>query len=424
MPLFWILATLMTAAAAAFVLVPLLRSRAAQAPSQEAANLEVLRSQRREIDADVAAGTLPAEDREQAVAELVERAAQDLEAHETAAPAERRPWPLAIAAGVLIPALAFGLYAALGTPQGTDRAAVASEQRPDEAQIVAMVENLARKVRERPDDAQGWALLARSMAALGRFKESADAYQHLAALAPNDPQVLADYADALGMAQGRTLAGKPAELARQALKLDPAHRKALALVGTAALDEGDYAGAVGYWEKLATVLPPGSPDAPQVQEVIDEIRKRAAAAGKSLPAAKAAGPTPTPGPSPKAEGSVAGSNVAGSAISGTVSVAPEIAARVSGGETLFVYARAAEGPRMPLAIIRTTARDLPLKFTLDDSQAMSPMAKLSGAAQVRVEARLSKSGNAMAQAGDLVGTSAVVQPGARDLRIVIDKVQP
>lgn len=417
MAVFWILAALMTAVALAFVLVPLLRPRPAVGPTQADANLEVLRSQRREIEADVALGTLPAAAREQALAELVERAAADLPATpEDAAPAERRrPWGIALAVGLLVPALAFALYLGLGTPQATDATvAAAARGKVDDQQMVSLVEQLAAKVRERPEDLQGWSLLARSMAALGRFRESADAYEHLARLSPKDPQVLADWADSLGMAQGRTLKGKPAQLANQALALDPDHPKALALAGTAALDDSDYPTALRHWERLAK-LAEGSPDATQVRSVISEIRQRAASAGVKLAEAPAA---------PQAAAAPAAATAAGTSVSGTVAIAPAMASRVKGTETLYVYARAENGPRMPLAILRGSAKQLPMSFALDDSMAMAPTAKLSGAAAVRIEARVSPSGNATPQPGDLVGTSGVVKPGARDVKIVIDKVLP
>ncbi|HUP96327.1 MAG TPA: c-type cytochrome biogenesis protein CcmI [Usitatibacter sp.] len=409
MAVFWILATLMTLVALAFVLVPLLRARPAASPSRVEANLEVLRSQRREIESDVADGTLPREARDEALDELVERAEEDLAPvpGETLAP--RKPWLEAALAAIGIPLLAFGVYLAVGNPAATDPKLVARPASPDEAQIVAMVENLARKVRERPDDAQGWALLARSMAALGRFEESADAYAHLAKLVPGNPDVLADYADALGMAQGRNLLGRPYELAREALRIDPRHRKALALAGTAAVDGGDFAGAVAHWQRLAMELPADSPDRVKVQGIIDEVRGRAAAEGKHVAASSpvAAAPAAPVG-----------------AVSGSVSLAPALAANVSGTEILFIFARSEGGPRMPLAVVRASARELPFKFALDDSQAMAPNAKLSGAQSVRIEARISKSGNAAPQPGDLVGSSGVVKPGARGVQIVVDKVLP
>lgn len=414
MAVFWILATLMTIVAMAFVLVPLLRARSATAPTRIEANLEVLRGNRREIEADVANGTLPAESRDEALAELVGRAADDLDPPppEAIAPT-RRPWLVAAAAAIAVPALAVGVYLAVGTPSASDGAPLAAARAsPDDAQILAMVESLARKVQSRPDDAQGWALLARSMAALGRFQEAADAYQHLATLAPADAQVFADYADALGMAQGRTLAGRPYELVKEALRLDPNHKKALALAGTAALDSGDFPTAIGHWERLATLLPPESTDRAQVQSILAEIRSRA---GAAIPASR---------PAAVAKAPAASASTSGKSVTGSISIAPAVASGLNGSETLFIFARSEGGPRVPLAVIRATARELPMRFALDDSQAMAPGVNLSSAQNVRVEARISKSGNATPQPGDLVGSSAVVKPGARDVNVIVDKVLP
>jgi len=426
MAVFWILATLMTAVATAFVLLPLLRGRTRYAPTRVDANLEILRGQRRELEADLALGLLPADVRDEALAELAERADADLEQSPAPAsvPAARRPWIIAACAGIAVPALAFGLYAILGNPMAADEKGLAAsfaDPKMDDPKIIAMVEGLARKVKERPDDVQGWALLARSMTALGRFPEAADAYERLSKLLPNDAQVLADYADALAMTQGRTLSGRPQELALKALSIDPVNPKALALAGTAAVDTGNFADALRYWQQLAAVLPPESPDQGQIQSIIGEIRTRAARAGKPLsdaPASQVASAANAK-PAPKsAEGN------AGKSITGQVTVAFNVAGYVKGGETLFIFARSEGGPRMPLAVVRATARELPLKFALDDSQAMSPQVKLSGAEAVRIEARISKSGNAMPQPGDLTGTSAVVRPGARDVKVIVDKVVP
>lgn len=412
MVVFWILAALMTAVALAFVLVPLLRARPDGSPGVVEANLEVLRGQRREIEADVANGTLPAEAREEALAELVERASGDLEAARPTG-STRKPWVTAGVVAVALPLLAFGVYLVQGTPAASDPKVARREAapQPDDKQIVAMVESLAQKVRERPDDAQGWSLLARSMAALGRFEESAKAYAHLETIAPRDADVLADYADALGMAQGGTLKGNPYELTKRALAIDPAHKKALALAGTAALDAGDFDSAMRYWQTLARQLPPDSEDAAQVRAILADVMMKAAASGKVL------------GKAPPADASRAAAPAATS-VSGSVSVAPEMAARIGPADTLFIFARAEQGPRMPLAILRGSAQQLPRVFTLDDTQAMSPEMKLSSASAVRIEARVSRTGNAAPQPGDLVGTSAVVKPGARDVKIVLDKVLP
>jgi|KBSSwiStaDraftv2_1062776.scaffolds.fasta_scaffold40495_3 cytochrome c-type biogenesis protein CcmH len=419
MLLFWILATLMTAVALAFVLVPMLRRpRNAARPSAREANLEVLRGQRREIEADVASGVLPADAREEALAELVDRAATDLapEGKPDAVRSER-PWLAAALAALVVPLVSFGIYLAVGMPGASDPKNVARQESAhnvDDPNVIAMVESLAAKMRERPDDVQGWSLLARSMGALGRYREAADAYAHLARLVPNDPQVLADYADALGMAQGRSLAGKPYELVKAALTIDPKHHKSLALAGTAAMDAGDYGSAVRYWETLAADLPPGSQDESQVRAIVDEVRTRASAAGKPLAASPQVARAATPSSSPAPAKTLAGS----------VSIAPEVASKITGSETLFIFAQAEGGARIPLAVIRTSVRDLPMKFALDDTMAMSPEAKLSSAAAVRVEARITRSGTPQAQPGDLFGRSDVVKPGARDVKIVVNQVVP
>ena len=433
MVVFWILATLMTLVALAIVLVPMLRPRTRlSGPSAHAATLEVLRGQRQEIEADIAAGNLPAEAREEALAELVERAGQDLPAAEPAAghpaPAQK-PWIAAAATAVAIPALAFGLYAATGTPSASDPKTIqAASSMASDKELLGMVESLARKVRERPDDAQGWELLARSMAAMGRFPEAVEAYEHVAKLVPGNASILADWADALGMAQGRTLRGRPRELAEQALAIEPRHPKALALAGTAALDAGEFPAAMGYWQRLAETLPPDSTDAAQVRSIIEEVRQRAGPGAVFPPGPVARVPAPpaqagTPKMAPAAKAGAA-PPPAGSSVSGSVAVASAIASKVNGGDHVFVFARAEGGPRVPLAVVRLKADALPYKFALDDTQAMAPGMNISSAQAIRVEARISRSGNVTPQPGDLVGTSEVVKPGARDVKVVVDKVVP
>jgi cytochrome c-type biogenesis protein CcmH len=411
MVVFWLLAALMTALALGFVLVPLLRPHARKGRSSAEVNLEVLRSQRREIDADVAAGSLPRDARAEALDDLVGRAETDLALSEPfAATTQGRPWATAIVAAIAVPAIAFGMYGALGNPTATDTALTKAPSGMSEHDVVAMVDKLAEKVRARPDDAQGWGLLARSTAALGRFNESVEAYEHLSKLVPDDPDVLADWADALGMAQGQSLAGRPREIIERLLKLDPSHRKGLALAGTAAMDAGDYASSARYWATLASQLPQGSQEEGQIRAIIAEVQEKAAAAGQPLGAI----PKQLAQAKPKA----------GQSVTGSVSIAPQIASRLQGNETLFIFARAEGGSRMPLAIVRASAKQLPLKFALDDSQSMAPGANISSAQAIRVEARISKAGRAAPQSGDLQGSSGVVKPGARDVNVVIDKVVP
>ena len=409
MAVFWMLAGLMIAVALAFVLVPLLRARPPAGPTAMEANLEVLRGQRRELEADIATGVVPADARNEALAELVSRAEADLSAPAAAVTAERKPpWAAVAIAAVGIPAMAFGVYLAIGVPAATDPR-VASAGAADQKDMAALIDRLAQKVRERPDDAKGWALLARSTAAVGRFEESARAHEHLMKLVKGDAQVMADYADVLGMTQGKTLAGRPFELVRAALDIDPTNRKALALAGTAAMEQGRFVESIGYWERLAAVVPPGSDDEKEVTEVLAELRTRAGLPAKAAPTVARLPAAPA---------------AAGKTVSGTVSVAPEVAAKIAATDTIFVFARAESGSRAPLAVLRGSAHELPLSFALDDTMAMSPQWSLSKAGDVRIEARVSKSGNAQPQPGDVMGTSGVVKPGARGVRIVLDKVVP
>jgi cytochrome c-type biogenesis protein CcmH len=429
MVVFWILAACMVLAALAIVLVPLLRTRdSASGPSEHEATLEVLRGQRGEIEADIAAGTLPAEARDEVLAELVERAGHDLPPAEAATPKRgaaippARPWATAAVVAIALPALAFGLYAAIGTPAATDPRMLqaAASGASHEKELIGMVESLARKVRERPDDARGWDLLARSMMQIGRYPEAVEAYEQLARIMPGEAQVYADWADALGMAQGRSLRGRPRELAEKALSLDPQHAKALALAGTAAMDASDYRAAMGYWQRLAAVVPPGSEDAAQVSAVMEEVRQRSGGT-VAIPATRVA-KAPSSSEVAKAPSSSEKAAASGSGISGSVTLAPAVADKMKGGEQLFVFARAEGGPRVPLAVVKVPARELPYQFALDDSQAMAPGMNISSAQAVRIEARISRSGEAKAQPGDLVGTSEVVRPGARGVKVVVDRV--
>ena len=263
-------------------------------------------------------------------------------------------------------------------------------------QIVAMVDKLATRMKEHPEDPTGWSLLARSYAALGRFPDAVAAYAQAAARGPADASLLADWADALAM-QTQSLQGEPSKLVARALEIDPKLPKALSLAATAALERKDYAGAIDEWRKLKVQFPPGSEEAKEIDAMIAEAEAASSGAPKVA-------------------------SIDASAITGRVSLAPKLRDRVGADDTLFIFARAVDGPRMPLAVVRTTASSLPRDFRLDDSMAMTPAARLSAAGRVIVEARVSKSGSATPAPGDLRGTSAAVKPGAHDVSIAIDDI--
>ncbi len=334
----------------------------------------------------------------------------------------------ALVAGVLV--LAVAGYAWKGEPALLAGASpVAARGEPGEAgeagggshatgaeQIAAMVEKLAERMKAQPDDPQGWVILARSYTVLGRHAEAMQAYERAIALRGDDAALMVDYADSLAMNNNRSLAGEPMKWVDKALKLDPLNLKGLSLAGTAAFLAGDYAGAVKHWEKVVAVGPPDSVFVQQVQAGIAEAREL----GKLPAGARSTTATATAEPAAAAPAAIAGKTV-----SGTVSLAPALARLASPDDTVFVFARAAEGRGMPLAILRKKVSDLPIRFTLDDSSSMSPSATLSAAGTVIVGARISKSGNAMPQPGDLSGQSPPVVVGTSALKIEIrDTVKP
>jgi len=429
MLLFWFIATLLVALTLGMLLWPLLRSRQiAAAPDDDSAAIAVYRDQKRALDAECAAGTITQAERDATLSELARRISEDVAAPlpggmaptpAAGGSAPKRAWVLALVLLLLVPTVAFTLYQRLGNPVAAIAAtANGASHEVSERQIAAMVDGLAQRLKQRPDDANGWVLLAHSYQALERFAEAADAYARADALIPNDPGLLADYADTLAMAQGRKLAGAPAALIQRALAVDPNHKKALALAATVALETRDLDASLGYWRRLAALLPAGSDEARQVADVIAEVdaAKREGKGATGAPSKRAAAAPSSP--APQARPGTAGS------IAGRVDLNPSLASKVALSDTVFIFARAAEGPRMPLAVLRIPAKELPRDFSLDDSMSMAAGAKLSAAPSVIVEARISKSGNALPQPGDLFGRSAPLKPGTSGVRITIDQVVP
>jgi len=399
---FWSIAALLAAVALAFVLPALLgRRRATGAATADAANVAIHRDQLKELDADLAAGTLSPEQRDEARREIEQRLLDDLRTGDgtRAIPAGGRRTGMAVA--LALPVAALLLYLAVGNPAALAPGAAAGDGHGiARDQIESMVERLATRMKEKPEDAEGWAMLGRSYAVLDRYAEAAVAYANAVKRSEPDAQLLADYADALAMAQGRNLRGEPERLIAQALQVDPRNVKALLLAGTVAFQDKKFKDAIAYWERILAVVPPDSDIADSARDSIADARALA-----GMPKA----------PPPAKPGAAA----VAATVSGTVRLSPGIAAKASPDDTVFIFARPAEGPRMPLAVMRKRVRDLPTAFTLDDSMAMTPTAKLSNHAQVVVGARVSRSGNPAVQPGDLEGLSTQVRPGATGIAVVI-----
>lgn len=347
-------------------------------------------------------------------------------------PASRPKGPFWALAGIFVLVVAGVGYGWKGTPQAVGTpppgfeqgAAGGALQHSGGAQLEALVKQLQERLAKAPGDHEGWSLLGRSQMALGRFAEAAAAYEKAIALKPDDPATLTDRADALGVLNGRSLEGEPARLLEKALKVDPRHVKALVLVGTMEFQRGDYAAAQRRWQEAVDVGPAGDGLVELAREGVAQAQARQGRA--SAPQAQAQPPQGQPqaraqAPAQPPAGAVPQA-AAGPGISGTVRLSPALKAQAGPNDTVFIFARAAGGG-MPLAIVQKRVADLPAEFKLDDSQAMSDASRLSSASQVVVTARVSKSGQATPQPGDLEGASSPVAPGAKGLVVEISNVR-
>ena len=430
MMMFWILAALLTLLALAFVLPALLALKKGSAvPDSGAArqaNLSVLRDQLALLDKEFAAGSINAEQLALARGDIERRALEEESAPEPRI-ARSTSKASAITVGLAVPLLAIGMYGFLGSPFALDPVNTPDSSAADvsPAQVEEMVKQFAARLENLPPDQavdpKAWEMLARSYAAMQKFPEASKAYKRAVELAPGNAQLLADHADVMAMLQGQSTLGEPAKMIARALVLDPNNLKVLALAGSAAFERKDFAAAAGHWTKARELAPPGSEFAAGLDRSLGEAR---GAAGAPITTAQAPANSATSQAAPKLSGAPVASAVAQPGIQGTVSLSPALAGKLAPDDTVFIFARASSGPRMPLAILKRKASELPITFKLDDSTAMSDEMKLSKFDQVVVGARVSRTGNAMPQSGDLVGQSAVVKVDGSKLTLLIDTVQP
>ena len=415
-------------------------------PAALALNVAVHRDRLAELERDRASGLIAESDyaeaheeiQRQLLADAQSRAKADAGAEDTSRAAGTTPavsakiqhrapvraWRATLLLVLLVPALAAGLYAVLGSPtamlSNTERNELAARE------ITDLIAKLERKLAQDPADTQGWLLLARAYKTLERWDDAERAYEKIGQPLQRNAEWLAELADVL-VQKSNSFSGRPHELIAQALALEPDNGKALLLAGAEAFGNKSYTAAVGFWERLLTQMTPESDEAKMVAAGVARARELGGVkVGSDEPTAQQGGRA-NDAISAVADGGTAGTNAdttvnAASAISGRVELSPALRAQTTPDETVFIFARAVNGPRMPLAVLRVRVADLPLDFTLDDSMAMSPRNKISTAGELRVEVRVSKSGQAMPGKGDLTGNSGIVKPGGRNVRVVIGQV--
>jgi cytochrome c-type biogenesis protein CcmH len=427
MTLFWIITGAMIVAALALLAPTLLRRHAASADSTERFNVEIARERLADLVGEKDAGGLSDEEFAQAKRDLELALAQDLEGTSEVKPATAGGggrWAL-LAAAILIPLITVPTYLQIGSPQliaglpGSSPAA-AGHGAGGMPPVSELVEQLRARMEENPENAEGWFLLGRTYMRLQDYPQAVYAFEHVVELLPDEPAGLLSLADALSMRDGRRVGARAVELLEKALSIDPDSITALWLLGNAASDSGDNAAALGYWQRAYPLLK----GEPAMQK---ELGQMITQAGGTLPEAPVALPpimaveTAVPDPAPA---TAEPTDTAGAAIVVEVALAPELMEQASPTDTVFVLARAESGPPMPLAVARQQVGDLPLKVTLTDAMAMMPAMKLSSFPRVKVSAKVSKSGQAGTQPGDMTAADVVVDSGAppESVQLLINEV--
>lgn len=422
---FWLIAVGMILLALGFVLLPLLRQRKTVHIDRDAINIRIVKQQLGELEADLKSGKLEQSVYEAAKADLENALLNDLDSANTQ-PSETAKKPAAsgrwLAAFVMIavPLSSIGLYQKLGSPAAIDPGMTAPTQASNnqlampQMSMEEAIEKLAQQLEEEPNNAEGWSMLARSYLSEREFGKAVGAFEKLYALTGDQPEVLVRYADALAMAQGGKITGKPYELLKLALKQEPQNAQANWMAGLAEEEAGNSAAALKHWQVVRPLLT----NQPELMQMLDSMIARAKTQTAEVVAEATQvieNPTQV---TPTQE-------TASKSITVTVELSPELAELAQPQDSVFIFAQAMQGPPMPLAVSRQQAKDLPITVTLDDSMAMIPQMKLSGFDQVKVGARISKSGQAAPTSGDLTGSIKGIVPGQESVvRITIDQKTP
>ncbi len=435
---FWVVAGIFIVGALLFVL-PTLWSKKNRpgGVARDATNVSIYRDQLAELDSDFRNDILTHEQYEQSKRELQQRMLQDVSEGETMTTAimgGNRNVATITLTTLAVPLLAVSLYLWLGNTKAL-LPQPAMEQMPmgaaaddgGHANISSVLENLTARLREQPDDVEGWLMLGRTYAMMQRFNEAKDAYEKVLALSPDNSEFITDYADIVAMTNNGSLLGQPLELINKALRLDPGNPKALALAGTAEFEQKKYKEAAAYWEKLLALIPASEADlVNSISASIAEAKSLASGKGSLVARAQqqsSGGQTPPPAENKPESVAAAGAATSGT-LSGTVTLSPSLAGKASPNDSLYIFARAKTGPKAPLATLRLQVKDLPASFSLNDSMARSGVQLSTFPAEVVVGARISRSGSPMPQSGDLQGFSQPIRIGGKDIKVVIDQQLP
>lgn len=365
--------------------------------SQANANAKVYRDQILDLDREHDSGHISDEEWQQSRDELSLRLLEDTSAVDDPAAKTEKPaiWT-AVVLAVALPLGSMGMYMWVGQPEALNPLALKTPDQVDPKDLTKMAQTLAEKLQDKPDNLQGWVMLGRTYRTLENFDAALRAYDSALKLSDDDDLKL-ERIEVIAMQRQGQFEGEPWNVIREVLQRDPQHFGALLTAGSASYAEGKFAEALKYWEQARKPLDANNPDLAGLESAIATVRERL-----GMPPAKAA-PAATSGLN----------------VTGQVNLSASLKSKASPNDVVFIYATPANGDRMPLAIFKTTVSQLPFNFTLDDSTAMAPDRKLSAAGEVMVKVRVTKSGNAMPQSGDLSGSLGPVKVGAKGLKLEI-----
>jgi cytochrome c-type biogenesis protein CcmH len=372
---FWIAASLLLLAALAVLLVPLLRGRKAQTEEDRTAlNVALYQERLAELQTQLAASVLTAEQAAQGQAQAARELLSDTEGCDAERSARLGQW-LPLTAAVLVPLLGLGLYLHWGA---SDKVALTRQFAQAPQSVEDMTARLEQAVQLQPDAAEAWYFLGRAYMAQSRPADAAGAFEKAVNLAGRQPELLGQWAQALYFVADKQWSVPLQTLTDEALQADPQETTSLGLLGIASFESGRFNDAVLFWRRLVATLPADDPSRVPLEGGIARALEQMAAAGQSLPAEPAA---------------IA---VASASLKVRVSLAAALKDKVLPGDSVFIFAKASDGPPMPLAVKRLTVADLPAEVSLSDSDAMMPQLKLSNFPQVQLQARISRAGNAKA----------------------------
>jgi cytochrome c-type biogenesis protein CcmH len=399
----------------AFVLPPLLRqSHKGNSATREKINIAIHKEHLQELQDELNQGELSQKDFEHASHEIERALLSDItdDGQDRTHKVNQHSIRTAVLVAIVLPIFAIGVYLTLGETDLIDATLITNQEQSELHSIEEMVAGLNSRLQEQDGSSEDWLMLARSNLVLERFDDAVIAYRRAYELLGDDPQLLSDFAEAMILANN-TYTEESMNLINLALQKDPDTPKALWLAGNYTMRSGETVQALEYFERLLNLLPPDSSEVNELKNIIEQIKQES-----DLDVINS-----TIVSSDSDENTMTESTTTGIEVS--VSLDPVLLEKISPDDTVFIFARATQGPRMPLAIVRTQASELPVIVTLDDSTAMSPATKLSKFNQVIIGARISKSGDAMPRSGDMQGVSTAVKlREITGVKITINEILP